>query len=69
MFKNKFKNMQMGENFEKRGFEVISDNEASALVGGCGNLKKCSQYTGSCTILGSCGQYAKEVEDSIEPTP
>lgn len=69
MFKEKLKSMNIEQGFIDQNFEIISDNEASALTGGCGNLKRCGQYTGSCTILGSCGTYAKETAPIEEVAP
>ncbi len=37
--------------------EVLTDEQAKDLLGGCGNLTHCGRFTGDCPNLGRCRRF------------
>ncbi|PSL04830.1 hypothetical protein CLV48_1044 [Cecembia rubra] len=40
--------------------EIISDESAEKLLGGCNNLQSCKTFTGSCPNLDSCKRFNEQ---------
>ncbi len=73
MFKKKFKKMASSKNLGNLNFELITDNQASSVIGGCGALQRCGTFTGSCDSLTHCnkftekGKIIEDLEEQIQP--
>ncbi|TDP02466.1 hypothetical protein [Flavobacterium sp. 245] len=63
MFKKKF--IEFAKS--KKGtasFEIVSEKQASKLIGGCGKLSSCGVFRGNCDQLtiGDCGSFYPAIE-------
>jgi hypothetical protein len=59
MLKKRMKELLQEQDPEmRRNFELLKDQEASEVLGGCAALEQCDMYSsGSCPNLKICGTY------------
>jgi len=72
MYKSKLKLLVLNNRDMILKFEIISNQESSQILGGCGNLKKCGVFNGDCGVFkySNCGTFTKPVvneEFTINP--
>jgi len=64
MFKKKFKELVQIKEFSSNSFEVLNDRQTSKLTGGCGHLKGCGVFNGTCSELQTCQRFDEPEMDS-----
>jgi hypothetical protein len=60
MLKKRLKDLSelVGQQSDK--IEILSDEMAKDLLGGCGNLAKCGVFNGDCTNLTRCRRFTEQ---------